>query len=125
MPCSRRPWASPQQRSPPPSTTRYSSVGTGPCDRMRHDVIARTQAPVAGPAATPSPSGAPPGRRRPAGRAPAVKVLYEIATSRDLMVNLTLRELRGKYKRSVLGWSWSLLTPLATMLIFSVVFRLF
>ena len=54
-----------------------------------------------------------------------MKVLSEIATSRDLMVNLTLRELRGKYKRSVLGWSWSLLNPLATMLIFSVVFRLF
>jgi ABC-2 type transport system permease protein len=41
------------------------------------------------------------------------------------MANLTLRELRGKYKRSVLGWAWSLLNPLATMLIFSVVFRLF
>ena len=54
-----------------------------------------------------------------------MKVLSELATSRDLMVNLTLRELRGKYKRSVLGWSWSLLNPLATMLIFSVVFRLF
>jgi len=41
------------------------------------------------------------------------------------MVNLTLRELRGKYKRSVLGWSWSLLNPLATMLIFTIVFQYF
>jgi ABC-type polysaccharide/polyol phosphate export permease len=40
----------------------------------------------------------------------------------DLLVNLTLRELRGKYKRSVLGWGWSLLNPLATMIIFSLVF---
>jgi ABC-2 type transport system permease protein len=49
----------------------------------------------------------------------------EIASSRDLMVNLTLRELRSKYKRSVLGWAWSLLNPLAIMLIFTVVFRFF
>ena len=51
--------------------------------------------------------------------------LVELGASRELMVNLTLRELRGKYKRSVLGWSWSLLNPLATMLIFSLVFRYF
>src|SRR5438552_13844756 len=49
----------------------------------------------------------------------------ELATTRDLMMNLTLRELRGKYKRSVLGWTWSLLNPQATMVIFSVVFRFF
>ena len=49
----------------------------------------------------------------------------ELLASRELMVNLTLRELRGKYKRSVLGWAWSLLNPLATMVIFSIVFRLF
>ena len=51
--------------------------------------------------------------------------LAELTGSRELMVNLTLRELRGKYKRSLLGWSWSLLNPLATMLIFSLVFRYF
>lgn len=44
---------------------------------------------------------------------------------RDLAVNLTLRELKGKYKRSVLGWSWSLLNPLATALIFTMVFKIF
>jgi ABC-2 type transport system permease protein len=46
----------------------------------------------------------------------------ELRGSRDLLVNLTQRELRGKYKRSVLGWGWSLLNPLATMIIFTVVF---
>ena len=51
--------------------------------------------------------------------------LSELTGSRELMVNLTLRELRGKYKRSFLGWTWSLLNPLATMLIFTVVFRYF
>lgn len=51
--------------------------------------------------------------------------LSQLSGTRDLMVNLTLRELRGKYKRSALGWVWSLLNPLATMLIFTVVFRFF
>lgn len=49
----------------------------------------------------------------------------EYSASRELMANLTLRELRGKYKRSLLGWAWSLLNPLATMLIFTLVFRFF
>ena len=51
--------------------------------------------------------------------------LAELAESRELFLNLTLRELRGKYKRSLLGWTWSLLNPLATMVIFTVVFRFF
>lgn len=48
--------------------------------------------------------------------------LSELAERRELMINLTLRELRGKYKRSALGWAWSLLNPLAMMLIYSLVF---
>lgn len=51
--------------------------------------------------------------------------LAEYRSSRELLHNLTLRELRAKYKRSVLGWTWSLLNPLATMLIFTLVFRFF
>jgi ABC-type polysaccharide/polyol phosphate export permease len=54
-----------------------------------------------------------------------VTTLSELVASRELLVNLTLRELRGKYKRSVLGWTWSLLNPLATMAIFTVVFAYF
>lgn len=49
----------------------------------------------------------------------------EIASRRELFVNLTLRELRGKYKRSVLGWTWSLLNPLVTMAIYSLVFSFY
>jgi ABC-2 type transport system permease protein len=46
--------------------------------------------------------------------------------SRELIVNLTLRELRTKYRRSFLGWTWSLLNPLATVVLYSFVFgRLF
>ena len=54
-----------------------------------------------------------------------MSTIPELKESRELFVNLTLRELRGKYKRSVLGWTWSLLNPLATMVIFTVVFRFF
>ena len=46
----------------------------------------------------------------------------EIVESRELIANLTLRELRGRYKRSVLGWTWSLLNPLSTVVIYTVVF---
>ena len=46
--------------------------------------------------------------------------------SRGLIANLTLRELRTKYRRSFLGWTWSLLNPLATVALYSFVFgRLF
>jgi ABC-2 type transport system permease protein len=54
-----------------------------------------------------------------------MKALRELVQSRELLFNLTLRELRGKYKRSVLGWAWSLINPLATMAIFTLVFLVF
>lgn len=41
---------------------------------------------------------------------------------RELLSNLMLRELRGKYKGTALGWFWSLLNPLAATVIFTVVF---
>jgi ABC-2 type transport system permease protein len=46
----------------------------------------------------------------------------QLAASRELLWNLTLRELRTKYRRSVLGWTWSMLNPLATTVIYSIVF---
>lgn len=51
--------------------------------------------------------------------------LSEIAASRELITNLTLRELRSRYKRSVLGWAWSMLNPLSTVLIYTLVFKYF
>lgn len=48
----------------------------------------------------------------------------DIIKSRNLLWNLTLRELRAKYRRSILGWSWSLLNPISQMLIYSFVFGL-
>jgi ABC-2 type transport system permease protein len=49
----------------------------------------------------------------------------ELAGQRELLVHLTLRELRSRYKKSVLGWTWSLLNPLASVLIYWLVFSVF
>ena len=46
----------------------------------------------------------------------------ELFARRELLWNLTLRELRGRYKRSVLGWGWSLLNPIAFMLVYTFAF---
>jgi lipopolysaccharide transport system permease protein len=51
--------------------------------------------------------------------------VLELTRHRELFTNLTLRELRGKYKRSALGWGWSMINPLAQMVIFSLVFGVF
>jgi lipopolysaccharide transport system permease protein len=51
-----------------------------------------------------------------------VSSLTELMSSRELLVNLTLREIRGKYKRTVLGQLWSLINPIAQMAIYSVIF---
>jgi ABC-type polysaccharide/polyol phosphate export permease len=48
--------------------------------------------------------------------------LAEIVEGRELLWNLTLRELRSKYKRSALGWFWSMLNPLSSVAIYGVVF---
>lgn len=48
--------------------------------------------------------------------------VVRVLQARELLWNLTLRELRTKYRRSVLGWTWSMLNPLATVAIYSFVF---
>jgi len=44
---------------------------------------------------------------------------------RELVLSLALRELRARYKNTVLGFFWSLLNPLAMMLVFTMVFTVF
>ena len=44
---------------------------------------------------------------------------------RELLVNLTRRELKVRYKNSVLGFLWTLLNPLLYLAIFSLVFGSF
>lgn len=44
---------------------------------------------------------------------------------RELLLNLTLRELRGKFKRSVIGWGWSVINPVVTIAVYTIVFSVF
>jgi ABC-type polysaccharide/polyol phosphate export permease len=41
---------------------------------------------------------------------------------RNLLYLLSLKELRTRYRKSALGWAWSLLNPISQMVIFSFVF---
>jgi lipopolysaccharide transport system permease protein len=52
----------------------------------------------------------------------SVSTLAELARSRELLTNLTLRDVRSRYKRTALGNLWSLINPLAAMLIYTIVF---
>ena len=40
----------------------------------------------------------------------------------NLLINLTLREIKGQYKKTTLGRLWSLLNPLANIAVYSLVF---
>lgn len=51
--------------------------------------------------------------------------LAEYRRSRELTTNLVLRELRSRYKRTALGYGWSLLSPLASVAIYGIVFSVF
>lgn len=48
--------------------------------------------------------------------------ISELVSSRELLANLTIREVKGKYRRTVFGQLWSLINPLATMLVYTIVF---
>ncbi len=51
--------------------------------------------------------------------------LQELWAYRNLVLNLAQRELRAKYKKSVLGWSWSLLSPAASLAVYTLVFGVY
>ncbi|TFB82581.1 ABC transporter permease [Cryobacterium algoricola] len=51
-----------------------------------------------------------------------MRYITEVLASRELLANLTLREIRGQYKRTIFGQLWSLVNPLATMLVYTIVF---
>lgn len=48
--------------------------------------------------------------------------LRSAVAHRNLLYLLSLKELRTRYRKSVLGWSWSLLNPISQMIIFTIVF---
>ncbi len=51
-----------------------------------------------------------------------IKSLRELWTYRELVENLVLRDLKVRYKNSLLGILWSWLNPLLMMLVFTLVF---
>lgn len=51
-----------------------------------------------------------------------IKNLRELVNYRELIRNLVVRDLKARYKSSVLGFLWSLVNPLLMMAVFSVVF---
>ncbi|MDP2924102.1 MAG: ABC transporter permease [Candidatus Omnitrophota bacterium] len=51
-----------------------------------------------------------------------MKRIYDFFTHREILKNLVLRNLRVRYKGSILGFFWVLLNPLLTMLVLYVVF---
>ena len=53
---------------------------------------------------------------------PALEELKILFKYRDLIFQLVRRDLVSRYKRSVLGVAWTMLNPLGTMLIMTVVF---
>jgi ABC-type polysaccharide/polyol phosphate export permease len=50
--------------------------------------------------------------------------LRDLYSYRELIYNLVVRELKARYKNSALGFVWSLLNPLAMMIVFTIVFGL-
>lgn len=54
-----------------------------------------------------------------------IKVMKELYEYREMIYSLIKKELRGKYKGSVLGFFWSLLIPLFQLVIYTVVFSVF
>lgn len=53
------------------------------------------------------------------------KRLRELWRNREILANLARKELRVKYKSTVLGVAWSMLNPLLYLLVFYVVFTYF
>jgi ABC-2 type transport system permease protein len=53
-----------------------------------------------------------------------VSTIAEYVEARELAKALTLREIRGQYKGSVLGWVWSMLNPLTTVVVFTLFFAI-
>ena len=53
-----------------------------------------------------------------------VPIISRLVYIRDLSRVLIERDLKLRYKRSLLGVAWSLLNPLAQLLVFSLIFRL-
>ena len=50
--------------------------------------------------------------------------LKELWHSRELIYFFVLRDLKARYKQTIFGWTWALLQPLLTMVVFTMVFSI-
>ena len=55
---------------------------------------------------------------------PPLEIARRIVRHRGLLLALTLRELKARYRGSVLGYFWSLVQPLLLLAVYSFVFGL-
>ena len=53
-----------------------------------------------------------------------IEKLRDLWQHRELLWNMTVKELKVKYKRSVLGFVWSFMTPLIMIAVFTLVFSI-
>ena len=51
-----------------------------------------------------------------------VKLLNELYAYREMIVSLVRKDLRGRYKGSVLGFLWTFINPLLQLMVYTVVF---
>lgn len=53
------------------------------------------------------------------------KDIIKIFDYREVLLNIVIREIKVKYRQSILGCLWAILQPLATMAMFTVIFAYF
>jgi lipopolysaccharide transport system permease protein len=51
--------------------------------------------------------------------------LLPVLQSKDLLIAWTQRTIRGRYQQSLLGWLWAIVQPVASVVIFSIIFTRF
>lgn len=49
----------------------------------------------------------------------------DLLKARDLLLAWTVRNIRGRYQQSALGWLWAIVQPAGTAIIFSIIFTQF
>jgi ABC-2 type transport system permease protein len=59
-----------------------------------------------------------------ARRRTVVEHLRELGSYRELLTNLTRKELTVRYQHSVLGFAWSMLQPVFLLVVYTIVFRI-
>lgn len=60
-----------------------------------------------------------------AGGKKQISTWDKITPYKDLFIQLTLREIKAKYKQSLLGYAWVIIVPLVNLLVLSIVFSYF